>query len=156
MLEKVGLERRIDLLMVQRKELEKSVQTMKKEFVSKKAALKEACQRKEKIHKPSHVEIELLLSEYNISSAAYHGGKLNGVDCRRFMHYASTIFSEIQLILLQSQNPERCTNQIIQQESELHRDILIVLDTICSRLRKKKQESQHKRIMMSWKNRLFI
>jgi hypothetical protein len=153
LLEKVNLERRIDLLMAQRKELEKSVQTMKKEVVSKKAALKEACQRKEKIYKPSHVEIELLLSEYNISSAAYIGGKLNGVDCQCFMHYA--IFSEIQLILLQSQNPERYTNQIIQQESELHRDVFIVLDTICSTLCKK-QESQNKRITMSWKNRLSI
>jgi hypothetical protein len=87
---------------------------------------------KKKNHKPLHVEIELLLSEYIISLAAYHGGKLNGVDCLRFMHYASTIFFEIRLILLRSQNPERCTNQIIQQESELHRDILIVLDNICS------------------------
>jgi hypothetical protein len=69
--------------------------TIKKEVVSKKAALREACERKERIYKPLHVQIELLLSEYNISSAAYHGGKLNGVVCRRLMHYASKIFSDI-------------------------------------------------------------
>jgi hypothetical protein len=51
--------------------------------------------KKEKIHKPLHVEIELLLSECNISLATYHGGKLNGVDCQRFMNYATTIFSKI-------------------------------------------------------------
>jgi hypothetical protein len=100
LLEKVDLDRQIDLPMVQRKELEKSVQTIKKEVVRRKAALKEACQRKEKNHKPLHVEIELLLSEYNISSAAYHGGELNGVDRWHFMHYADTKNFEIQLILL--------------------------------------------------------
>jgi len=71
---------------------------MQKEFSNKKAALKEATAKKQKIEKPIHVEIELLLNEYNISAAAYHGGKLNSLDCRRFMHYASSIFSEIQEI----------------------------------------------------------
>ncbi len=112
----------------------------KKEVSSKKASLKEACQKKEWIHMPSHVEIKLLLSEYNISAAAYHGGKLNRVDCWRIMYYATDIFSEIQQILLQSQNPDRFSDHIIQQESDLHREILIVLDTICSRLRKKTGE----------------
>jgi hypothetical protein len=64
--------------------------------------------------------------------AAYHGGKLNAVDCQCFMHYASAFFSENQEILLNSQNHERCTDSVIE-----HRGILIVLDTICSRLCKK-------------------
>jgi hypothetical protein len=29
--------------------------------------------------------IEVLFEEYNITPAAYHGGKLNGVDCREVM-----------------------------------------------------------------------
>ncbi len=140
LLEKLDLERQIDQLMAERKQMEKAVQSGKKEVTNKKAALKEAGAKKQKIEKPIHVEIELLLNEFNISAAAYHGGKLNGVDCRRFMHYSCAIFSDIQTILLNSQNPERCSDSIIRRESELHRDILVVLDTICSRLRKKTGE----------------
>jgi hypothetical protein len=33
-------------------------------------------------------EIENLLLQYNISAAAYHGGKLNGVDCHEKNHPA--------------------------------------------------------------------
>jgi hypothetical protein len=29
------------------------------------------------------------------------------------MHYACALFSEIQMILLNSQNPERCTDSVI-------------------------------------------
>ncbi len=57
------------------------------------------------------------------------------------MQYASAIFSEIQAILLNSQSPERCTNSVIQHESELHQDILIVLDTTCSKLCKRTGEA---------------
>jgi hypothetical protein len=53
------------------------------------------------------------------------------------MHYASAIFSKIQEILLNSQNPEKCTDSVIEHESELHQDILIVFNTICSKLCKK-------------------
>jgi hypothetical protein len=140
LLEKLDLERRIDQLIADRRQMEKAVQAGKKEVTNKKAALKEAGAKKQKIEKPVHTEIELLLNKFNISAAAYHGGKLNGVDCRRLMHNAFTIFSEIENILLSIQNPERCTDIAIRQESELHRDILSVLDTICSRLRKKTGE----------------
>jgi len=53
-------------------------------------------------------------------------------------------FSEIQAILLNSQSPERCTNSVIQHESELHQDILIVLDTTCSKLCKRTGEAVEK------------
>jgi adenylosuccinate lyase len=74
-------ERRINQLVAERRQLEKAVQACKKDVTNKKTALKEATAKKQKIEKPIHVEIELLLNEYNISAAAYHGGKLNGVDC---------------------------------------------------------------------------
>jgi hypothetical protein len=134
---KNNLETQIDQLMDEKKLREKNVATGKKDLSSKMATLKSVTEKKSKIEKPIHTEIELLLSEYNISAAAFHGGKLNGVDCRRFMHHASSIFSDVLTLLLQSENLDRCTDVVIQNETELHRDVAIVLDTICSRLRKK-------------------
>jgi hypothetical protein len=136
LLEKLDLERRIDQLIADRRQMKKAVLSGKKEVTNKMAALKEAGAKKQKIEKPMHAEIELLLNKFNISAAAYHGGKLNGVDFRRLMQNACTIFTEIQ----KSQNPERCTDIAIQHESELHQDILVMLDTICSRLCKKTGE----------------
>jgi hypothetical protein len=138
---KNNLETQIDQLMDEKKLREKTVSTCKKELSGKLATLKAITEKKSKIEKPIHAELELLLSEYNISAAAYHGGKLNGVDCRRFMHHASSIFSDVLTLLLQSENPDRCTDEAIKYETELHRDIAIVLDTICSRLRKKTGEA---------------
>jgi len=36
---------------------------------------------KNKINTPISVDLENILQNQNISAAAYHGGKLNGVDC---------------------------------------------------------------------------
>ncbi len=135
------METQIDQLMDEKKLREKTVATGKKDLSCKMAILKSITEKKSKIEKPLHAKIELLLSEYNVSAAAYHGGKLNGVDCRRFMHHASSIFSDVLTPLLQSENPDKCTDAVIQYETELHRDIAIVLDTICSRLRKKTGEA---------------
>jgi hypothetical protein len=65
----------------------KAMQYDKKLVTKKKVASK-----KLKIEKPMHVEIELLVNEYNISAADYHGGTLSSVDCQRLIHYASVIF----------------------------------------------------------------
>ena len=46
------------------------------------------------------------------------------------MHHASSIFSDVLTLLLQSENFDRCTDEVIQYETELHRDLAIVLDTI--------------------------
>ncbi len=81
LLEKLDFERWIDQLVADYKQIEKAVQSSKKEVTNKKTALKEAIVKKQKNEKPIHVEIDLLLNEYNISASAYHGGKQNGVDC---------------------------------------------------------------------------
>jgi hypothetical protein len=99
------MERRIDQLVAEQKQIKKPCKHVKN-VTNKKAALKEASLKKQKIEKPIPVEIELLLNEYNISAAAYHGGKLNCIVCRCFMHYASAIFFEIKEILFDSQKPE--------------------------------------------------
>jgi hypothetical protein len=53
----------------------------------KKALMEAVCfvknQDKQKwLEVPTVASIEVLFEEYNITPAAYHGGKLNGVDCR--------------------------------------------------------------------------
>jgi hypothetical protein len=42
-------------------------------------------QSEKKIDLPVTTEIENILLQYNISAAAYHGGKLNGVDCQELI-----------------------------------------------------------------------
>jgi len=78
--------------------------------------------------------------QFNISAAAYHGGKLNGVHCRRVMQQAQSVFQQIQQLLMQSNSAERCDNEKIMFECALHRDICLTLDTICSKLRLKHGE----------------
>ena len=57
--------------------------------------------------------MENILSNYEISPARYHGGKLNGVDCRAFMSKANEICSEILAMLLSVDHPQRCSDENI-------------------------------------------
>ena len=77
-------------------------------------------------------EIENLLMQFNISAAAYHGGKLNGMHCHRVMQQAQLVFQEIQQLLMQSSSAERCDDEKIMFECALHHNICLTLDTICS------------------------
>jgi hypothetical protein len=83
-----------------------------------------------------------VLLQYNISAAAYHGGKLNGVHCRRVMQQAKLVFQEIQEQLVQTNKADRCDNEKIMFECGIHRDICLTLDAICSNLRMKYGEPQ--------------
>jgi hypothetical protein len=60
-------------------------------------------QRREKIKTPILAEIENILMEHNICAAAYHGGKLNGVDCRELIQLAKLLFRKIQNYLLSTE-----------------------------------------------------
>jgi len=51
----------------------------------RKKELKKIQSDKKKIDLPVSAEIENTLLKYNISAAAYHGGKLNGVHCREYI-----------------------------------------------------------------------
>jgi hypothetical protein len=41
---------------------------------------------------PMVASILALFEDYNISPASYHGGKLDGVDCREVLGWASELF----------------------------------------------------------------
>jgi hypothetical protein len=81
-----------------------------------------------------HSEIENLLMIFNISAAAYHGGKLNGVHYCRVRQQAQSVFQQIQQLLMQSNNAKKCDKEKIMFECALHRDMCLTLDTICSKL----------------------
>jgi hypothetical protein len=58
-------------------------------------------------------DIENILLEFSITAAAYHGGKLNGVDCREMIKLAKTMFEHFKACLLSVAHPSRCNDNII-------------------------------------------
>jgi hypothetical protein len=77
---------------------------------------------------------------YSISPAAYHGEKLNGVDCREVMAKAASLFNDIQQLLLLARHPEWSSEDIaksrrtIENVIKVHNNICTTLDTISSKL----------------------
>ncbi len=70
--------------------------------------------KKNKIDTPILVDLVNMLKKTNISAAAYHGGKLNGIDCHELLSIAHTIFDfEIQHYLCSTQHHGRCAEDKI-------------------------------------------
>jgi hypothetical protein len=101
---------------------------------------------------PVFSEIENILLEYGITSAAYHGGKLNGVDCRELLSRGKSIFECFKGCLLAVSHPGRCSDDIIVQACDLHRDICVTLDSLTSKLRMKNGEPQENDFVIAEKN----
>jgi len=74
-----------------------------------------------------------MLLQHNISAAAYHGGKLNGVDCRELIQFAKPIFGKIETYLLSSSNPDRCSDNTFIKTCSLYRDLFVTLDNLSSK-----------------------
>ena len=98
-------------------------------------ALKELQSKKTKLDKPTIATMENILLKYEISPARYHGGKLNGVDCRELMYKAVMIFEEVEELLLSIDHPQRCSSHTIRQRCKVYCDTLITLDLISSKIR---------------------
>jgi hypothetical protein len=125
-----------------RKALETDVTLKQKALTTAKASLKAVREKKRKVEMPVFSDIENILLEYGITAAAYHGGKLNGIDCRELLTLAKTIFERFKTCLLSVSHPERCSNAIIIQACDLHQDLCITLDSLTSKLRMKQSEAQ--------------
>jgi hypothetical protein len=123
----------------ERKRLEKEVTNQRKLLGDKKKDLKNLQVQKKTIDLPVLAEIENILLQYNISAAAYHGGKLNGVDCRELIRLSYQIFSTFQSYLLSVEHPDRCSDEDIIKHCSVHSNICITLDTISSKIRLKYQ-----------------
>jgi hypothetical protein len=97
------LEDEISRLVNSRKQLEADVSLKKKNFTEKR-----------KIFDTSvSAEIDNILPYFIISSAAYHGGKLDGVNCHKFICLAKQLFPLFEAyLLLAMENPDRCLNAV--------------------------------------------
>jgi hypothetical protein len=69
-----------------RKRMETGIAHKRKVLGENTKVLKKNQTEKKKIDLPVSVEVKNILLRYNISAAAYHGGRLNGVDCRELIH----------------------------------------------------------------------
>jgi hypothetical protein len=75
----------ITLMTDERKRMKKNLSYSGNLLEEKKKELKKIQSDKKKIDLPVSEEIENILLKYNISATAYHGGKLNSVDCRELI-----------------------------------------------------------------------
>ena len=130
----------IDDLTAEQQRLKVDVSTKREQFMEASKALKEIQQKKTKSDSPTVATIENIFIDYEISPAKYHGGKLNGVDCREVMLKAKSLFCDIKRLLLSISHPDRCSDEIIIQRCDIFQDILVTLDLICSKIRIKRGE----------------
>jgi hypothetical protein len=101
---------------------------------------------------PVFAEIENILLEFGISAAAYHGGKLNGVDCRVLLMLAKDIFECFKVCLLSVSHHGRCSEDIIVNACDLDRDICVTLDALTSKIRMKNGEPQEVDYVVAYKH----
>jgi hypothetical protein len=101
---------------------------------------------------PVFAEIENILLEFGITAAAYHGGKLNGVDCGELLKLAKHIFECFKVCLLSVSHPGRCSEDIIVNACDLHRDICVTLDVLTSKIRMKNGEPQEEDYVIAEKH----
>ncbi len=81
--------------MAQKKNLEKELGRKRKELSDAKKDLKKVRMEKTKMETPTVASIENIFLNFSILPAAYHGGKLNGVNCREVMALASVYFKRL-------------------------------------------------------------
>jgi hypothetical protein len=100
--------------------------------------------KKKKLDTPILAHLENILRKRNICAAAYHGGKLNGVDCRELMTVANEIFDfDIKPYLLSISRENRCPDSKIENACNIHRDICTTLDALTGIIRIKNGIPQH-------------
>jgi len=90
------LEENIKTLLDEQINLEADIKLKKASLQKAKKELKSVREKKKKIDMPLFSQIENLLKEYNISAAAYHSGKLNGVDCHELIQLAKPLFFQFE------------------------------------------------------------
>jgi hypothetical protein len=83
--------------------------------------------------------IENILLQFNISAAAYHGGKLNGINCHELIHLAKQNFPLYEANLIATTHPDRCIDDVIIQTCRVHCYICVTLDLISSKIWLKNQ-----------------
>jgi hypothetical protein len=115
------------------------------------AKFKDVRAKKKKAETPILAELENILIEHNINAAAYHGRKLNGVDCCEFVQLSDLLFDKFEAVLLATTSLNRCSDDVITNTCALFRDICITLDSLSSKLRLKNGEPQEDNYVMTEK-----
>jgi hypothetical protein len=110
-----------------------------KKIPEKKTVLQKIQGGKKKIYTPVSAGIENILLQFNTSVAAYHGGKLNGIDCHESIRLAKQISPLFEANLLATMHPDRCNDDVIIQTCRLHCDICVTLDLKSSKIWLKNQ-----------------
>jgi hypothetical protein len=119
--------------MNERKAIQDNIALKRKRFSAAKKALKGIRATKCKLDRPVRAEIQNILAEFHISSAAYHDGDLNGVCCRRFMANAKEIFANTTAYLKGVPN-SKCPDAEVDAICEVYIGIFSSLDIITSKL----------------------
>jgi len=114
--------------------------------------LKKLKEKKKKVETSVLSDFENILLEFGIMAAAYHGGKLNGVDCRELIKLEKTIYECFKACLLSLSHLSMCNDNIIEQACDLHRDICVTLDSLTSKFRMKNGEPQESDYAMAETN----
>jgi hypothetical protein len=145
------IEQNIQALLEQRKRLELDVTQKQKKLTDARAKFKDVRAKKKKAETPILAELENILIEHNINAAAYHGRKLNGVDCCEFVQLSDLLFDKFEAVLLATTSLNRCSDDVITNTCALFRDICITLDSLSSKLRLKNGEPQEDNYVMTEK-----
>ncbi len=138
--QKQWIENLIERHVQEQKRLQQDLTLKRKQLKEARSALKKIQSEKTKMDNPTIAEVENLLSDYGITPAKYHGGKLNGVDCREVMSHAKTLFEQIKTLLLSVSRADQCSDAQVKHVCRIHRDIFVTLDTISSKIRMKNGE----------------
>ena len=146
--QKEEMEYWVALLTAEQNQLKNDLSTKRDIFLAASKALKEVQKAKTKLDVPTIATMENIFLEYEISPAKYHGGKLNGVDCREVMSQAKSLFFNITTLLLSVSHPDRCSDDTIVHHCNIFQDILVTLDLICSKLRIKRGELKPNDILL--------
>jgi hypothetical protein len=109
--QKMELDTMIADIVRDRKALESDITLKRKAVTTAKASLKAIREKKRKVDMPVFSDIKNILLEYDITAAAYHGRKLNGIDCHELLNLAKPIFERVKNCLLSISHPERCSDE---------------------------------------------
>jgi hypothetical protein len=118
-MESQGIQARLTLMESLVKEQKKVEETVKQKckdaqarFVSCKKKVEAMKIERGRPESSLAVDIELTLQKYFISSAAYHGGDLNGVCCRRLVEHAQAITNELEPVIMSKRDANCDINDI--------------------------------------------
>jgi hypothetical protein len=139
----------IESLIQEQKRLKTDALAKRKAFMEASKVLKELQAKKNtKLDKPTIATVENILLKYEISPARYHGGKLNGNDCRELMYKSAPIFEETEQLFLSIEHPQRCSSHTIMQWCKVYSDTLVTLDLISSEIRVKQGKLKDNNLSM--------